>query len=127
MRENIGNAVDSKIGIAYSSPIEQGSPHVNAILDMLSRDPNVAPAFKAAIVQPTFFRGSHGRRRQYLSQRDADAYDRGFCGWPTMPACVVDGRGGPEADGYHDADTEQEERDDAPFDVGCEFDGKVHA
>lgn len=57
--------------------------------------------------QPEWFRATCGRQRAFLSQADADAYDRGFNEYPAQPDTFqINNRGnlGPSWDGYRDAE-----------------------
>jgi hypothetical protein len=75
---------------------------MNFILEAIAADPNIAPAFRAAIKAPQFFMARTGRRRQFLSQSDADAYDRGYASFQsTSDAPPLDL--GPFGDGWFDA------------------------
>lgn len=60
----------------------------------------------AANAAPVFFRAKCGRRRQFLSQSDCDAYD---AGWNTFPVHVSDAFG-PFRDGWWDAHARAEEQ-----------------
>jgi hypothetical protein len=75
---------------------------MNFILDAIAADPNIAPAFRAAIKAPQFFMARTGRRRQFLSQRDADAYDRGYASFQSISDAPPLDRG-PFGDGWFDA------------------------
>lgn len=85
---------------------------MNAILAAIARDPNVASEFKNAIKAPRWFRPLHGRYgRAFLSQADAEAYDRGYLAWPDHPNLATPS--GPEWTGHNDRDREQMDRDEA--------------
>ena len=59
------------------------------ILSALAADPNVSPAFRAAIA-PQQHSAACGWRRVYLSASDARQYERGYGHWPApMPAEVA--------------------------------------
>jgi hypothetical protein len=83
---------------------------MRTILDLLRNDPNLSPTFKAAIT-PVWFRANCGRHRAFLSQADADAYERGFLNYPDTPDMLV-AMHTPEWDGYFDAEERVVERDD---------------
>lgn len=89
------------------------------ILDMIANDPNIDPAFRAAIKSMyTEIRARLGRRRQYLWQHDADAYDRGYGDYVFGDAPVMDQ--GPYSDGQWDRFSEEEERAMASLEVEYE-------
>lgn len=58
------------------------------------------------IAAATVFKARCGRRRPYLSESSALAYEAGFANWPNVPAGPV---GSPAFDGYMDA--EQQDAD----------------
>jgi hypothetical protein len=82
------------------------------ILEQLAADPNVSPALKRWIDPgPTWYRPHAGRwGRAFLSQADADAYDRGWANYPDAP--VFESASGPEWTGYNDRDADQVEREE---------------
>lgn len=88
---------------------------MNPILDAIANDPNVAPAFREAIKAPQFFYARLGRRRQFLSQSDADAYDAGYSSFQHLSDPPPLDRG-PFGDGWFDAFSEDEEKAMASLD-----------
>lgn len=81
---------------------------MNPILAAIAADPNIHPAFRAAIAPPVFYQAKTGRRRTYLSQNGADAYDCGYGEYIIGEAPVMDK--GPYSDGQWDAFSAEEER-----------------
>jgi len=72
--------------------------------------------------QVQFFKARYGRRRSFLSQRDADAYDEG---WHDTE--VDWARRGPYMDGVMDHEAADDARRDfreEQADIGCEFDAE---
>jgi hypothetical protein len=70
--------------------------------------PNVHPAFVSGAKTPQFFNARTGRRRQFLSQSDADAYDAGYASFQHFSDPPPLDRG-PFGDGWFDAFSEDEE------------------
>jgi len=64
---------------------------------------------RCALALPEVHRARCGRRRSYLAASSADAYDRGYSNWPNVPT-ILDG---PAGDGYHDAEQQAVDIDDA--------------
>lgn len=60
----------------------------------------------------TWFTAKTGRRRTFLSQKDADSYDRGFGDYLYGNAPVMDR--GPYSDGQWDAFSMEEDRRELP-------------
>jgi hypothetical protein len=73
---------------------------------------NIHPLFQQILanIAPTDQRFSTRGFRTYLSQADADAYNRGFAAHPETPAGPV--MHTPEWDGYFDADERVTARDE---------------
>ncbi len=73
-----------------------------------------------AAKQPVWYRANTGRRRQFLSASDADAYDRGFAAYSIDSEPPAEN--GPYRDGWFDAFAREEERamSSLEVDVGCE-------
>jgi hypothetical protein len=105
-----------------STPIHEAASALD--LDKLLGE-NVHPAFKAACKAPQFFTARTGRRRQFLSQGDADAYDRGYASFESLSDPPPLDRG-PFGDGWFDAFSEDEERATASLEAHesdvCEID-----
>ena len=69
----------------------------------------------AALSKP--FQAKYGRRRCYASQGAANAYDMGWCNWPSDPRGAFDG---PEAAGFFDRESmELDKLDREPAEGGA--------
>lgn len=86
--------------------IETDRP-VAAVASLLAAEPNVASAFVAGVQH---FAARCGRRRVFLSEADAAAYERGFAHWPEpLPREVAST---PMSCGWWDREHQQELRDE---------------
>jgi hypothetical protein len=91
---------------------------MTTILDLLAADPNVDPALRA-VMTPQWFRPQCGRwGRVFLSQADADAYDRGWSNYPGTPS--FESASGPEWIGCNDREADQQARDEMRADEATE-------
>lgn len=85
------------------------------IKDLIADDPNIHPAFKRAM--GANYRATLGRRREFLSQSDADEYDRGCVAFAGLHRPDPLTGWGPFRDGWCDTWSEAEERATASLEV----------
>ena len=81
---------------------------MNPILQAIAADPNVSAEFRAALT----YRAQCGRRREFLSQSDADAYDDGYSAKYGFDMERIN-QGGPYVMGWYDWEQEQQDKADA--------------
>jgi len=107
--------IDISYAMTHSRPHRKPNPQETAMDSKQATDSAFGCLLRsisrsqAVIDAATVYRASCGRRRVYLSASAADAYDRGFSNWPTVPALLK----GPEADGYFDREQQASDIDEA--------------